>query len=207
MSTTAAKRVRSMPTVLRHGRISFCSPSLPPALPRLKENMKQRSLSAVLGVRFGLTLPNGKGILSASRSDELPADERTRICPRCTKAKALSEFGQRTRRGKKSSLPYCRSCHLEYHKEWRHGKGRDTFKAANATSKRRYPNRKRARDIARAAVKYGEIRWGTCIVGGDCSGRAEMHHDDYDKPLQITWVCRRHHRALDRARSTAEGHK
>lgn len=160
-------------------------------------------ITSMLGVRFGLTLPNGKGILSPSDLFEPDLVVAFRKCPRCGQEKPLTEFGTRTRRGRKSALPYCRPCHTEYHTEWRHGKGRERFRASNKASKVRHPNRQRARDIAHAALKCGEIRWGRCVVGGDCSKGVEMHHDDYDKPLEVTWVCRKHHRSLDRARKTA----
>jgi hypothetical protein len=31
----------------------------------------------------------------------------------------------------------------------------------------------------------------------------EAHHGDYARPLDVTWTCRRHHRALDRQRQGA----
>lgn len=30
-----------------------------------------------------------------------------------------------------------------------------------------------------------------CVV---CGGKAEAHHEDYEKPLAVTWLCRKHHR-------------
>ncbi len=50
-----------------------------------------------------------------------------------------------------------------------------------------------ARTAARRAVTDGTIQPASCEVGRDCKGSVEMHHDDYDKPLEVRWLCRRHH--------------
>ncbi len=43
------------------------------------------------------------------------------------------------------------------------------------------------------AVKRGEIVKGPCEIGEDCLGQIEGHHDDYSKPLEVRWLCKRHH--------------
>lgn len=30
-----------------------------------------------------------------------------------------------------------------------------------------------------------------------CGKKAEAHHNDYTKPLEIVWLCRQHHRLID----------
>ena len=48
-----------------------------------------------------------------------------------------------------------------------------------------------ARVKANAALKRGELVKRPCFV---CqSWQSEMHHADYGKPLDVIWVCRRHH--------------
>ena len=52
-----------------------------------------------------------------------------------------------------------------------------------------------ARWAVKYAVKTGRLRKGRCWVAGpDCKGRIEAHHHDYTKPLEIKWLCARHHR-------------
>ena len=51
--------------------------------------------------------------------------------------------------------------------------------------------KRRAQAILRAALRKGEVTRGCCEVCG--SLRVDGHHDDYSLPLQVTWLCRRHH--------------
>lgn len=40
---------------------------------------------------------------------------------------------------------------------------------------------------ANNALRRGEIERGDCV---DCGGEGqEMHHEDYSKPLDVTWLC------------------
>lgn len=41
------------------------------------------------------------------------------------------------------------------------------------------------------ALKNGEIQKEPCEKCGNIDAHA--HHDDYNKPLEIRWLCRDHH--------------
>ena len=63
---------------------------------------------------------------------------------------------------------------------------------------------KKAHRIFHAALKRGEIvRPDICE---DCGQRAyiEAAHNDYEKPLQVRWLCRSCHRAWDALEPKAE---
>jgi hypothetical protein len=54
-------------------------------------------------------------------------------------------------------------------------------------------NRKRRQahiDVGNA-IKYGRISKLPCFVCGD---KAHAHHPDYDRPLDVVWLCPQHHK-------------
>ena len=52
----------------------------------------------------------------------------------------------------------------------------------------------KARAAARNAVKTGKIVKQPCEKCGE--PKTQAHHTDYDKPLDVTWLCHKHHRAV-----------
>lgn len=47
------------------------------------------------------------------------------------------------------------------------------------------------------AVAAGRLEKQLCEVCG--SDRVDAHHDSYDEPLNVRWLCRRHHMKLHHA--------
>jgi hypothetical protein len=55
-----------------------------------------------------------------------------------------------------------------------------------------------ARMQVRDALRAGTLVRQPCEVCGT-KANIEAHHDDYAKPLDVRWLCRKHHAALHRA--------
>ncbi len=76
---------------------------------------------------------------------------------------------------------YCRTCHAAYMRTWR-PRHSDLLPLA----------RKKAicRAYANVYQKRGKLIPVGCSV---CGAKAEKHHESYEKPLDVTWLCRLHH--------------
>jgi hypothetical protein len=58
--------------------------------------------------------------------------------------------------------------------------------------RKRHPDKNAARAAVAHALRTGALVRLPCEVCG--SGTSEAHHDDYSRPLTVTWFCFRHHR-------------
>lgn len=134
-------------------------------------------------------------------------------CRRCREARPLDDFSpdHRAGDGKQSR---CKPCMREINaatamvaikRDWQRRRADDPeYRAARAEQARvRRAGRhapkavsiaSRARDAARWAVRSGKINRQPCEVCG--SVPAQMHHDDYSKPLDVRWLCAMHHKRL-----------
>lgn len=65
-----------------------------------------------------------------------------------------------------------------------------------AESTKRYreknPNKYRAHGIVAYAIKQGNLYPEPCEICG--KKKTEAHHDDYSKPLNVRWLCSKHHK-------------
>lgn len=61
--------------------------------------------------------------------------------------------------------------------------------------KKAEPYKEAARRKARAAIKAGTLIKLPCKICADI--RVQAHHDDYSKPLDVEWLCRKHHYERD----------
>lgn len=57
--------------------------------------------------------------------------------------------------------------------------------------KLKYPEKYHARTVLGVAVQMGKVIRKPCIVCGSLD--SEGHHEDYSKPLEVIWLCPRHH--------------
>lgn len=128
-----------------------------------------------------------------------------KMCPTCGEAKPLSEFSKRTD-GRLHGR--CRPCHLEYCRVYTKSRIQDIrkIKAKWAKKNGRHVSRRkvtryntdpeyRAKVLARGklyrAVKAGFLKRLPCQSCG--ATKSHGHHHDYDKPLEVHWLCMKCH--------------
>lgn len=76
----------------------------------------------------------------------------------------------------------CRACHAAYLRAWRavHGQTDEQRRRSNA------------RSYLHVYISRGKIQRGPCAVCGEANVLARIR--DYARPLEVTWLCKRHHR-------------
>lgn len=98
----------------------------------------------------------------------------------------------------------CRDCNAKKARDYRSTKtGKE---AAYKANKKRYSLNKK-KILARTKLNY-HVNKGNITkpnVCSDCSKKCvpEAHHDDYDKPLEVRWLCRRCHSLFHRISKSA----
>ena len=66
------------------------------------------------------------------------------------------------------------------------------------------PQAKIAHKLTQAAIKDGRLVRQPCEICGD--PRSHAHHPDYDQPLNVQWLCNRHHTQLHAALNDMPGY-
>lgn len=109
---------------------------------------------------------------------------------------------------KKSHFKYgnyiCGKCDYERTKKWV-GENRDKKRLWNnlyskrnpekiKESTKRYrlnhPIKRKAHMLVQTAIRNGSLKRQGCSI---CGIKAHAHHEDYSKPLDILWLCHKHH--------------
>lgn len=137
-------------------------------------------------------------------------------CFKCGIKKDISEFYRHSQMGD-GHLNKCKECNkkdvqknyranLEYYKEYDrqraqlpHRKERvaeyqrsypEKKKEYITRYRKKYPDKHKAHNIISNALRDGKILKSKCWCGSEY---VHAHHDDYSKPLDIKWVCPKHH--------------
>lgn len=117
------------------------------------------------------------------------ADGHLNKCKNCAKKQA-----DERRRHLEFSDPAWREAELKRHRE-KSTRTRRAGRASKATPRHRAkwfaqnPQRKIAHAAVSNAIRTGKLTRQPC----HCGGRAEAHHEDYSKPLDVMWLCKKHH--------------
>lgn len=132
--------------------------------------------------------------------------------PNCYRCKAVKE---------NPKAGYCNACSRQHDNEWRLSTGRTKkhqdglcpcgnekikpshsgckkcMNAYSAKWKREHPisegqiEKIRVRQLTRYAIRSGYIIEKPCEICGEI--KVDAHHDDYSKPLEVRFLCEKHH--------------
>lgn len=69
-----------------------------------------------------------------------------------------------------------------------------TSETRQADWRRTNPKKYAAHLAVQRALSQGKLKKRPCEVCGKL--RVDAHHDDYDRPLSVRWLCRSHHNLL-----------
>ena len=129
------------------------------------------------------------------------------MCKHCNKEKSVKSFSWNNKKmGWRSHT--CLDCYNQQQRDKReryperykearkryYKKNRQIILDKIASYREQNSIKRYAQKIVEYAVKRGDIKKKTCEI---CGGKeTEAHHDDYSKPLNIKWVCRKCHRRI-----------
>ena len=146
-----------------------------------------------------------------------------KTCFRCFQTKPLSAFYKHAqmRDGRLNKCIECtkadvtqnRLAKLEHYRKYDRNRASRPDRVAARKAYQQTTEGKLA--VARAHHKYevthairrkAQIATGNAIRGGRlvrqpcfiCGAKAQAHHPDYDRPLDVTWLCSKHHKAAHR---------
>lgn len=83
----------------------------------------------------------------------------------------------------------CRNCYSKFRKELLPKEEQNAYGTGFSEKERKI--RAKARSIWNHYVRDKHIIRQPCEI---CGEKAEAHHDDYNKPLEVRWLCFKHHR-------------
>jgi hypothetical protein len=134
----------------------------------------------------------------------------TKVCIRCHLPKPISEFYSHPKMAD-GTLGKCKPCCRTQARE-RFRNKRDEirdYETTRARTERRrrlkrqyrknyraaHPEKNRCHAVVSKAVRDGRLIKHPCEVCG--SATVQAHHSDYSKPLEVIWLCLKHHRLAD----------
>jgi hypothetical protein len=140
----------------------------------------------------------------------------SKACSKCGETKELDMF-RKQKAGKFGHTAACLRCESAAGKLWRaanpsyyadyQAKDPERFRLYKAAWKKanpkkhgisaekykaKYPERVLARSKANKAIEAGKLVSQPCYVCGT-DQLIHAHHEDYSKPLDVLWLCRKHH--------------
>lgn len=86
-------------------------------------------------------------------------------------------------------------------KAYQAGPGRELANATKSAYHTRHAKKRRAHNLVYNALRRGDLVKRPCERCGEL--KVVGHHDDYDRPLDVRWLCERHHKEWHRLHGEA----
>lgn len=121
------------------------------------------------------------------------SDGRLGKCKECTKEDVRKNYKENKPRYQeyeksRANLPHRIFARRAYA---RTQAGKDAFRRAKIAYIERNPIKRDAHNKVSNAIRDGKLTKQPCEVCGD--EKVHAHHDDYAKPLDVRWLCKKHH--------------
>jgi hypothetical protein len=134
-----------------------------------------------------------------------------KCCRRCGQKKPLTEFYAHPFMAD-GHLNYCKDCkrveatlrrdanlgeaRLRQRRRYQLSKSNGQKREWQRRKRQKNPLKYKAYNAVARAVASGKLVPKPCAVCGDLP--TEAHHHDYSKPLEVNWLCQKHHLELHR---------
>lgn len=120
------------------------------------------------------------------------------ICKHCTKIRVKNHRKENIEKvkeydKKRANLQHRVEARRKYSKS---DQGKMARHRANSKYRSQNPKKYKAHSMVSWALRNGELVKKNCEVCG--SKKTEAHHDNYNKPLEVRWLCDRHHKEWHR---------
>lgn len=128
------------------------------------------------------------------------ADGHLNKCVECVKARVLKHREANLEKiqaydKERGNLPHRVKARKEYMKT---EAGKQARKRASAVQKKRYPMAYAAHVITGNAIRDGKLTQASNCSVCNSTEKIEGHHDDYTKPLEVRWLCKKCHKEWHR---------
>lgn len=125
-------------------------------------------------------------------------NEQTKFCKRCAETKSAAEFFRHPT-NKDGLQTYCKVCSREIRKatcydengKYKYSRTPEARREMRRRYKKENAEKYKARKVIGDLVRHGRIKRQPCELCG--KPNAEAHHEDYSKPRDVKWLCRKHH--------------
>jgi hypothetical protein len=128
--------------------------------------------------------------------------ENEKQCFKCGEVRSLSDFYKHSmmadghvnkcKQCNKKDVTKNRESKIDYYRAYDRDRGCRKPYSKTKAYRDRYPKKFKAHNMVDYHLKTGNLVKQSCEICGEQSS-VHAHHDDYDKPLNVRWLCAAHH--------------